>query len=174
MDFCPAKKLNHWPLGHLNEIFRHVIFKQILVIDGWGEIAIRWMSLILTDDKSILVQVMAWCRQAASHYLSQCWLRSLSSYGVTRPQKSARTSWHMLRFVNKPDTARGFSCKKVKTCCLQRPWPFCPYKVCRSSSSIFCPWLIKIWASKRRYYICYQCCTFFGQPIRLLVPIKKN
>ena len=33
--------------------FRHVIFKQILVIDGWGiccEIAVIWMSLDLTDD----------------------------------------------------------------------------------------------------------------------------
>ena len=44
------------------------------------------MSLDLTDDKSTLVQVMAWCRQATSHYLSQCWPRSLSPYGVTRPQ----------------------------------------------------------------------------------------
>ena len=44
------------------------------------------MLLGLTDDKSTLVQVMAWCRQAASHYLSQCWHRSLSPYGVTRRQ----------------------------------------------------------------------------------------
>ena len=44
------------------------------------------MSLDFTDDQSILVQVMAWCRQAAIHYLSQCWPRSLLSYGVTRPQ----------------------------------------------------------------------------------------
>ena len=29
---------------------------------------------------------MAWCHQATSHYLSQCWPRSLSPYGVTRPQ----------------------------------------------------------------------------------------
>ena len=29
---------------------------------------------------------MAWCRQATSHYLSQCWPRSMSPYGVTRPQ----------------------------------------------------------------------------------------
>ena len=29
---------------------------------------------------------MAWCHQAPSHYLSQCWTRSLSPYGVTRPQ----------------------------------------------------------------------------------------
>ena len=29
---------------------------------------------------------MAWCRQATSHYLRQCWLRSLSPYVVARPQ----------------------------------------------------------------------------------------
>ena len=44
------------------------------------------MSLDLTDDKSTLVQVMAWCRQATSHYLSQCWPRFMSPYGVTRSQ----------------------------------------------------------------------------------------
>ena len=70
--------------------FRHVILKQILVIDGWGiscEIALVWMSLDFSDEQSTLVQVMAWCRQATSHYLSQCWPRSLSPYGVTRPQR---------------------------------------------------------------------------------------
>ena len=39
------------------------------------------MGLIWT-----LVQLMAWCRQETSHYLSQYWPRSLSPYGVTRPQ----------------------------------------------------------------------------------------
>ena len=29
---------------------------------------------------------MAWCHEATSHYLSQCWPSSLSPYGVTRPQ----------------------------------------------------------------------------------------
>ena len=29
---------------------------------------------------------MAWCCQATSHYLNQCWPRSMSPYGVTRPQ----------------------------------------------------------------------------------------
>ena len=28
---------------------------------------------------------MAWCRQATSHYLNQCWPRSPTPYGVTRP-----------------------------------------------------------------------------------------
>ena len=62
----------------------------ILVIDDWCiscEIAIRWISLDFTDDQSTLVQVMAWCCQATSHYLSQRWPRSLSPYGVTRPKR---------------------------------------------------------------------------------------
>ena len=44
------------------------------------------MPLNLTDDKSTLVQVKTWCRQAPSHYPSQCWPRFMSPYGVTRPQ----------------------------------------------------------------------------------------
>ena len=48
--------------------------------------ALRLMPRDLTDDKSTLVQVMAWCRQATSHYLSQCWHSSMSPYGITRPQ----------------------------------------------------------------------------------------
>ena len=47
---------------------------------------------------STLVQVMAWCRQATSHYLSQCWPRSLSPYGVTGPQwvKVRPCNWVLL------------------------------------------------------------------------------
>ena len=50
------------------------------------ENALWWMPWDLTDHQSTLVQVMAWCRQATSHYLSQCWPRSPSPYGFTRPQ----------------------------------------------------------------------------------------
>ena len=63
----------------------YVIFQEILVIDGC-EIALIRMSVDFTDDQSTLVQVMAWCRQATSHYLSQWWPRSLTPYGFTRPQ----------------------------------------------------------------------------------------
>ena len=44
------------------------------------------MPLDLTNDQSTLVQVMAWCRQATSHYLNQCWHRFMSPYNVNRPQ----------------------------------------------------------------------------------------
>ena len=48
--------------------------------------ALTWMSWDLSEDRSTLLQVMAWCGQATSHYLSQCWPRSLLANGVTRPQ----------------------------------------------------------------------------------------
>ena len=74
--------------GRFERNLRKVIFKLILMICGWGifcKIALRWMSMDLTYNKSTLVQVMAWCSQATSHYVSQCWPRSTSPYGVARP-----------------------------------------------------------------------------------------
>ena len=86
---CPCTDINSLAPRKFEWNLRFIIFKWSLVIAGWGishEIALMWMSLDLTDDQSTLVQVMAWCCQTASHYLSQCWPRSLSPYGVTRPQ----------------------------------------------------------------------------------------
>ena len=48
--------------------------------------ALRWMKQNTFNDMSKLVQVMAWCRQAPSHYLIQCQPRSTLPYGMTRPQ----------------------------------------------------------------------------------------
>ena len=62
--------------------FKNVISILLLLIGIFSlsyDNAIRWISRDLTNDKSTLVQ-------APSHYLSQCWPRSLSPYGVTRPQ----------------------------------------------------------------------------------------
>ena len=68
--------LTHWPLGD-------VMFNLALLI---GIFKSWWMPQDLTDDKSTLVQVMAWCRQATSHYPNQCWPRSPTPYVVTKPQ----------------------------------------------------------------------------------------
>ena len=68
---------------------RNIIFNLVLLIGIFRsshDNALRWMPQDLTDDKSTLVQVMAWCRQAPSHYLSQCRLCPLLPYDVTRPQ----------------------------------------------------------------------------------------
>ena len=59
-----------------------------------SDIAVRWTSLDLSDNQSTLVQVMAWCRQAPSHYLNQCWPRSLPPYSITWPQ------WEKLLFFS--------------------------------------------------------------------------
>ena len=78
----------HGPLpeGYSN-IFKYVIFKHFdvdNVQNSFCEIALSWMLTGLIHDKSILVQVMVWCRHAASHFLNQCWPRFMSSHRVTR------------------------------------------------------------------------------------------
>ena len=54
------------------------------------------MPMDLTDGKSTMVQVMAWCRQATSHYLNQCWPKSLSPLCLSRPQW---VNWHNLPMI---------------------------------------------------------------------------
>ena len=49
---------------------------------------------------------MAWCRQAASQYLSQCWPRFTSPCGVTRPQ-----------WVNTMHKILNFQTEKPLICC---------------------------------------------------------
>ena len=52
-DFWGIFWLNSLAPGKFELNLRHVIFKQILVIDGWGiscEIVLIWMSLDFTDD----------------------------------------------------------------------------------------------------------------------------
>ena len=68
---------------------KSAIFNLVLLISistSSYDNKLRWMSWDLSEGKSTLVQVMAWCRQATSHYLSQCWPRSVSPYGITRAQ----------------------------------------------------------------------------------------
>ena len=84
-----AISLNSLAPGRSECDSKNVIFNLVLLIGIFRfshHNTLRWLPPDLTDDKSTLVQVMAWCRQATSHYLSQCWLSSLSPYGVARPQ----------------------------------------------------------------------------------------
>ena len=65
--------------------FTSLFFKLVLRVDTFGtfrKIGLRWVPQSPIDDKSTLVQVMAWCRQATSHYLSQYWPRSISPYDI--------------------------------------------------------------------------------------------
>ena len=79
---------------------------------------------LLTDDKSTLVQVMAWCLQATSHCLKQCWPRSMSPYGGTRPWwvkggkplPQQNITFHILE-----ETVKNL---RWKGNCQCPPWPF--------------------------------------------------
>ena len=81
--------LTHWFLGDLDVIQNEIFNIVLLIFMSWFpyDNALRRMTQDSTDDKSTLVQVMAWCRQATSHYLSQCWPGSVTPYDITRPQR---------------------------------------------------------------------------------------
>ena len=49
--------------------------------------------------KSILVQIMAWCRQAISHYLNQCLPGSMTPCGVTMPQSINKVPSNEIQFI---------------------------------------------------------------------------
>ena len=98
----------------LKDFLMKIIFKLILVIDSWGisyDIALRWFSLDLTDDKSKLVQVMAWCCQAASRHLSRCWPH------LTITKSFPSLLWEAFNGLSPEQNGRHF-----KDCNFQ--WPF--------------------------------------------------
>ena len=81
--------INSLAPGRSERDSRNIISYLILLIGIFRsshDNTLWWMPQDLTDDKSTLVQVMAWCRQAPSHYLNQCWLSSLLPYSFARPQ----------------------------------------------------------------------------------------
>ena len=95
--------------------FKNSIFNLVLLIGIFRsshDNALRWMPQNLFEDSSTLVQVMAWCRQATSHYLSLCWPSSMSPYGVTRPQwvKKIRKIIHDLLWDFLPILAKVYLC----------------------------------------------------------------
>ena len=83
-----------WDMHHLN-------FPDD-ISDWWlryCELALRWMSLDLTDDKSTLDQVMAWCRHSFNSPVS-------SSYVCNRYWSSV--DLNMSRWIKKPDHQHDF------------------------------------------------------------------
>ena len=69
--------LTDWPLG--DAVVTLVIIKLKSNIDTLGA---RAFSVKL----SWRTQVMAWCRQATSHYMNQCRSSSMTPYSINKPQ----------------------------------------------------------------------------------------
>ena len=74
--------INSLAPGRYGICFKNMDFK----LGTRCEIFLRWMPPSFSDEKSTLVQVMAWCHQVTSHYQNGCWLGSVAPYGVTGPQ----------------------------------------------------------------------------------------
>ena len=67
--------LTHCPLVHIFFFFYNLILNNNI----WQCFLQNCTGMDANNIMSTLVQVMAWCRQAPSHYLSHCWPISLSS-----------------------------------------------------------------------------------------------
>ena len=89
--------LTHWYLRDFNGNFSYVTINHVLltgICRSLYDNDLRWMPWDLTDDnKSTLVEVMAWCRQATSQYLSQYGPRPLLPYGITWYNELMHCSW---------------------------------------------------------------------------------
>ena len=94
LDIFPTKnnwqpsRINSLALGEAVGIWKYNIYSHL--VHWYRKYFLGWCSQVWAtapiDDKRMLVQVMAWCRQATSHYLNQCWPRSMSPYDVTKPR----------------------------------------------------------------------------------------
>ena len=76
-------EINSMSFGRRCWDFYYANFKQNLGIDILSiqvKTTLEWMPEDLTDGKSKLVQVMAWCCQETRHYLNQYWPGSLMIY----------------------------------------------------------------------------------------------
>ena len=107
--------INPLALGRCGYDIKWVILKVTLRVDILSiscEIVLKWMQRDLADDKSTLVQAMAWCHQATSHYLNHCWSNSMTPQVDTKPQ------WLTHRGMNKM-VANLFSWKK-------KSWKYVP------------------------------------------------
>ena len=75
--------------GRYRSNLKRVISEHLLRINIMStslEIPLGWMLQSAFDDKSTVVQVMAWCCQATSRYLNQCWSNTMLPYAISRPQ----------------------------------------------------------------------------------------
>ena len=115
---CPSHAHNQWDVhvlwvnssspGRCGCILNYLILNLTLRIDIFWiscEIAPRWM----TSESTLVDQVMASRSQATKHYLSQCWPRFMSPYGITRPQWVKSLSFH----INAQESCKVQCCYNV-------------------------------------------------------------
>ena len=149
--------------------FHCMILKHISVTDIGitpRGTSIKWMQQHLNDDVSILIQVMALCRQATRLYLGQGWPRCMSPYNGSRSQW-VNIFWIWNQHWLSRKTSNGSWCIGIKgemsgTVCVTFTWDIYIYIWVAYSFCLFCCLFIivtwwYIWcivsqvASKRKY-----------------------
>ena len=82
-----ANASTHWGVNEMADILQKTFSNAFL---EWRlssiQISLNCALKGPIDSKKELIQVLDWCHKAPSHYLNQCWLRSMMHYPVTRPQ----------------------------------------------------------------------------------------
>ena len=111
-----------------------VIFK-LYISNIFREITLKWAKKTLLMISPTLAQAISRCRKATCHYLSRCWPRYMSLYGVTRPQWVNKDVKVWLQGVNMgtllkdiPLTKAGFKPTQV--------WPKWSSSLCRNVRNI--------------------------------------
>ena len=69
--------------SHLADIFKHICFNKILSYFISNHADLKFLRVQVTT--SALIEAIIWCCQATSHYLNQCWPKSITPYGMTWP-----------------------------------------------------------------------------------------
>ena len=164
-----AKLLRDCPYVCLREARWWLLDKFSLNLNSLWPSDARWRH----RSESTLVQVMAWCHQATSHYLNQCWPNFMTPYGITMCHNEISWEhyvvmnnlipfWHMHLFIPCEDTQicvqwTDIECMTVPGWCL----------ISRLGSALICT---ALWRSK-----CFHCFLVHCQhPLKNLLLYYEN
>ena len=75
--FLSCTPINSLAPGRCCSNFKSITLKLIIQKSTLGEITLSWMPQNLTNKRSTLLQIMAWCHQASNHFLSKYRPRSM-------------------------------------------------------------------------------------------------
>ena len=123
---------------------------RIKLLSTYCEIALRWIRQNIFDDKSTLVQVMAYLHWATSHYLTRFWLWSMSPWLQHNKFNGPRCSRDFLKTFNRQNLI--FWCGDFQYLNIQHPYGTLP--VVHVLSHLIISWVLTV----QRYDGCSTIC----------------
>ena len=82
---------SHWGRDEMVAIYANNIFKCIVMYENYCtciliKITLKFVPFGLIHHETSVVPIMAWCPEAATHYLNKWWLNMRTQICVTRPE----------------------------------------------------------------------------------------